>query len=140
MVVCALVTAANDYQKEKQFTKLLKIADKLKEVTVVRNGIPLALQVADLVVGDIVVLVEGMDLPADGYLIQGIDITCDESSMTGETEPIKKAPLDQCIIRKQQIEEEGGRNSTGIHDIPSPILMSSTKVIKLVLICRTAIL
>ena len=35
-------------------------------------------------------IANGMEVPADGLLIHGADITADESAMTGETNPIKK--------------------------------------------------
>jgi magnesium-transporting ATPase (P-type) len=35
-------------------------------------------------------LSEGMEIPADGYLIESNEITTYESAMTGETDPIKK--------------------------------------------------
>ena len=38
MIVCATVTAGNDYQKEKQFAKLKEAADGKQKVTIVRNG------------------------------------------------------------------------------------------------------
>jgi Ca2+ transporting ATPase len=34
-----------------------------------------------------------MEVPADGFLIEANEIICDESSMTGETKPIKKNTL-----------------------------------------------
>ena len=36
-------------------------------------------------------LYEGMEIPADGFIIEGYEITADESSLTGESDPIKKA-------------------------------------------------
>lgn len=36
-------------------------------------------------VGDIIDLVEGMEVPADGILIEASELTTDESAMTGET-------------------------------------------------------
>lgn len=45
-------------------------------------------------VGDIVKLVEGMEIPADGILIEAAEIKMDESSMTGETNPIKKDTIE----------------------------------------------
>ena len=35
----------------------------------------------------------GMEIPADGMLLQGADLLTDESAMTGETNPIKKEIL-----------------------------------------------
>lgn len=37
-----------------------------------------------------VILREGMQIPADGILLRGSEVTCDESAMTGETDPLKK--------------------------------------------------
>ena len=35
----------------------------------------------------------GMEFPADGYLLEGTEITTDESAMTGETDPMHKENL-----------------------------------------------
>jgi magnesium-transporting ATPase (P-type) len=40
-----------------------------------------------------------MDVPADGYVVEASELTCDESAMTGEPDPIKKATLDVCIAK-----------------------------------------
>ena len=42
---------------------------------------------SELVVGDVVKIFEGMDIPADGYIIEANELTADESAMTGETNP-----------------------------------------------------
>jgi magnesium-transporting ATPase (P-type) len=34
-----------------------------------------------------------MEIPADGVILEGVEITTDESAMTGETDPMKKAIL-----------------------------------------------
>ena len=36
-------------------------------------------------VGDVVKLNEGMEIPADGIVLQASELTTDESAMTGET-------------------------------------------------------
>jgi len=38
-----------------------------------------------VMVGDIVILSEGMEIPADGIVIAASELTTDESAMTGET-------------------------------------------------------
>ena len=48
-------------------------------------------------VGDIVKIVEGMNIPCDGFVLSGIEVKTDESAMTGETDLIKKATLKQCL-------------------------------------------
>ena len=49
--------------------------------------------------------------------------------MTGETDPIKKNTLQVCIAKMRNLIEEGRRNEAGRHDVPSPILLSGTKVL-----------
>lgn len=72
---------------------------------------------------------EGIQLPADGVVVKNSDITTDESAMTGETDPLKKDTLDICVEKRNQIIADGGKNNAGHHDVPSPILMSGTKVL-----------
>ena len=38
-----------------------------------------------------------MEIPADGIVISASELTTDESSMTGETDPLKKNTIDACI-------------------------------------------
>ena len=113
--VCAMVTAVNDYQKERQFLALNAVADKKKSVTLRRDGITMELHQDFIVVGDIIDLTEGMEIPADGVLIKASEITTDESAMTGETEPIKKALLRDCIARQEEIENQGEKNIADKH-------------------------
>lgn len=44
----------------------------------------------DLTIGDIVILEEGCKVPADATLIETNHLSCDESSLTGESEAVKK--------------------------------------------------
>jgi len=39
-----------------------------------------------------------MEIPADGILFESSDVTTDESAMTGETNPMKKDTLENCVI------------------------------------------
>jgi len=41
-------------------------------------------------VGDIVQVETGEIFPVDGLLLKGNNLVCDESSITGETDPVKK--------------------------------------------------
>jgi P-type E1-E2 ATPase len=75
--VCALVTAANDYQKERQFMELNSVADEKKKVTVRRDGIPMEIHQDFVLTGDIVIISEGMEIPADGILFESSEITTD---------------------------------------------------------------
>ena len=44
-----------------------------------------------VLVGDVVELSEGMEIPADGVVLEASELTTDESAMTGETGFLKRA-------------------------------------------------
>ncbi|XP_068818837.1 plasma membrane calcium-transporting ATPase 3 isoform X13 [Capricornis sumatraensis] len=91
-VICVvLVTAFNDWSKEKQFRGLQSRIEQEQKFTVIRNGQLLQVPVATLVVGDIAQVKYGDLLPADGVLIQGNDLKIDESSLTGESDHVRKS-------------------------------------------------
>ncbi len=85
VLIEGLVTAANDYSKERQFQQLNTVADDRKRVNVRRGGELLEIHQDQLLVGDVVFLSEGMEIPADGILCEASEVTTDESAMTGET-------------------------------------------------------
>lgn len=62
-------------------------------------------------------------------LIKNSEVVCDESAMTGETDPLKKDTMAGCKAKRDTIMVEGGRNTATHHDVPSPIIMSGTKVL-----------
>jgi len=84
------VTATNDWSKDKQFRELKKsTADR--KVRVIRDGEERLISLFDLVVGDVIKVVRGDKIPADGLFIPGLEeITVDQSSLTGEPDPIIK--------------------------------------------------
>ena len=72
-----------------------RAADDLKSrstrhATVLRNGVPVQLDVAELVPGDLVRLSIGSIVPADLQLVIADDLECDESIITGESMPVEK--------------------------------------------------
>jgi P-type Ca2+ transporter type 2C len=89
VLIVAVVTATNNYNKEMQFRKLNAVKDDVN-IVVKRDGKAISVRVKDLVVGDLVELNAGDKIPADGLLVDGSDVTCNESSLTGEPEDIKK--------------------------------------------------
>lgn len=66
-----------------EFSILNKVNDD-ESVQVVRNGMEQAVAKKDVVVGDIVILNTGCEIPADGVLIEATSLSVDESSLTGE--------------------------------------------------------
>ena len=53
----------------------------------------------DILVGDIIHLEPGDVVPADGILVSGYNLRCDESSITGESDLLRKTPADQVMAR-----------------------------------------
>ncbi|KAM7011758.1 plasma membrane calcium-transporting ATPase 2 isoform 3-T3 [Passerculus sandwichensis] len=91
-VICVvLVTAFNDWSKEKQFRGLQSRIEQEQKFTVVRGGQVIQIPVAEIVVGDIAQVKYGDLLPADGIFIQGNDLKIDESSLTGESDQVRKS-------------------------------------------------
>ena len=64
--------------------------------TVIRDGKQTVVPTSDLAVGDVLILRTGDRVAADGVVISG-NGCCDESSLTGESRPIDKAPGDKLI-------------------------------------------
>ncbi len=84
VIIITLVTSINDYTKELQFRALDKITEEGDSTLVVRCGQTQVIHVEEVVVGDIVVLKVGDQIPADGILFEGEGVTCNESMLTGE--------------------------------------------------------
>uniref|UniRef100_A0A3B1IJX8 Calcium-transporting ATPase n=1 Tax=Astyanax mexicanus TaxID=7994 RepID=A0A3B1IJX8_ASTMX len=110
-VVCVvLVTAFNDWSKEKQFRGLQSRIEQEQKFQVVRGAQVIQLPVADIVVGDIAQIKYGDLLPADGILIQGNDLKIDESSLTGESDHVRKsADKDPMLLSGTHVMEGSGR-------------------------------
>ena len=63
-------------------------------VTVLRDGTEQEIASADLVPGDLMMICEGIKVPADGVVLRCADLCVDESSLTGEAEGVWKVPAD----------------------------------------------
>jgi Ca2+-transporting ATPase len=59
---------------------------------VIRGGAELEVPAEQLVWGDLLILQEGDVLPADGVVRSATHLAVDESQLTGEAEPVEKAP------------------------------------------------
>ena len=62
------------------------------QITVIREGREQTIASADLVPGDLMLIYEGIKIPADGRILQCADLCVDESSLTGESEGVWKTP------------------------------------------------
>ncbi|XP_016427545.1 plasma membrane calcium-transporting ATPase 3-like isoform X2 [Sinocyclocheilus rhinocerous] len=110
-VLCVvLVTAFNDWSKEKQFRGLQSRIEQEQRFAVVRNSTVIQIPVAEMVVGDIAQVKYGDLLPADGILMQGNDLKIDESSLTGESDHVRKSiDKDPMLLSGTHVMEGSGK-------------------------------
>uniref|UniRef100_A0A0D3HW73 Calcium-transporting ATPase n=1 Tax=Oryza barthii TaxID=65489 RepID=A0A0D3HW73_9ORYZ len=87
ILLVVFVTATSDYRQSLQFKDLDKEKKKI-QVQVTRNGFRQRLSIYDLLPGDVVHLAIGDQVPADGLFISGFSLLINESSLTGESEPV----------------------------------------------------
>lgn len=90
VLVVSFVTAANDYQKESQFRELSAKTNESVDVVVRRNGVFWQIHVAEIVVGDVVCVETGDEIPCDGVIISADGLQVDESALTGEPVEVDK--------------------------------------------------
>ncbi|XP_071351412.1 plasma membrane calcium-transporting ATPase 2-like isoform X3 [Trachinotus anak] len=110
VIIVVLVTAFNDWSKEKQFRGLQSRIEQEQKFTVIRKSQVIQIPVAEIVVGDIAQIKYGDLLPADGILIQGNDLKIDESSLTGESDHVRKSlEKDPMLLSGTHVMEGSGR-------------------------------
>ncbi len=65
------------------------------QINVIRDGEEKQIFSSELVPGDLMMICEGIKIPADGVVIQCADLCVDESSLTGEAEGVRKTTSDK---------------------------------------------
>ena len=82
----------NEYKAGKEFDILNRIND-VTPVKVYRNGSVTQIQKNELVVGDIVIVTQGDEIPADGKLLDTMELSVNESSLNGESVASRKTHI-----------------------------------------------
>eukprot|EP00743_Colponemidia_sp_Colp-15_P000130 GILK01000149.1.p1 GENE.GILK01000149.1~~GILK01000149.1.p1 ORF type:complete len:1077 (+),score=234.49 GILK01000149.1:103-3333(+) len=114
VLIVVSVASFNDWMKDKQFRALSAVRDD-RPVSVFRDGHVEEVSVHDLVVGDIMLLNTGDQLPCDGIIIEAHNLNMDEASMTGESKLLRKAvptardPGDPFCLSGTQVMEGTGK-------------------------------
>lgn len=72
-----------EMKADREFAILNQVNDE-EAVRVIRDGNTIEIPKRDVVVGDIVILNTGDEVPADGQLLEAVTLTMDESTLTGE--------------------------------------------------------
>ncbi len=103
-----------EMKADKEFSILNKVNDD-EEIQVVRDGKPTTVPKKDIVVGDVVILNTGQEIPADGRLLESKSLNVDESTLTGEP-----------LAHKTTDEDHFDKDAT----FPSNHVMRGTKVME----------
>lgn len=89
IIIVVTVAFVQEYRSEKSLEALTKLVPPVCHC--VRNGQLETFLAQDLIPGDIIVLNIGDRVPADIRLFEAVELAVDESSFTGETEPVVKS-------------------------------------------------
>lgn len=116
MAIILATTLAFYFERkaDKEFSLLNKVNDDVK-VQVVRNGLTVEVPKKDVVVGDVVLLNTGEEIPADGHLEEAVSLNVDESTLTGE-------PVAHKTVNPDDFDPEA--------TFPSDAVMRGTKVME----------
>ncbi|MFA6816176.1 MAG: calcium-translocating P-type ATPase, PMCA-type [Lentisphaeria bacterium] len=87
-----------EYDAQKRFDVLNALGQE-ELITVVRDGQVTQVPRSELVVDDIVILEQGVEIPADGILLESVNLDVNESSLTGE-------PLCHKTVNEKQFDAE----------------------------------
>lgn len=89
IALSVVISVIMEGRSAKAFEALSKINSNMT-VKVVRNGKTVSVSSEDIVVGDVLLVSAGDKLPADGRLLRAVDLSVNESALTGESYPVKK--------------------------------------------------
>ncbi|GMY35290.1 calcium-transporting ATPase 8, plasma membrane-type-like isoform X2 [Fagus crenata] len=107
VILVIVVTAIRDYKQSLQFQSLNEEKRNI-HLEVIRGGRRIDISIYDIVVGDVLPLNSGDQVPADGVLISGHSLSIDESSMTGESMIVHKGARDPFVISGCQVADGSG--------------------------------
>jgi magnesium-transporting ATPase (P-type) len=94
-----------EYRAERAGERLREIVPRL--ATVIRAGQPREIDAAELVPGDVVVLIGGNRVSADLKVVEAHSVKVDESILTGESATVDKGPDDDLFSGTFVVEGEG---------------------------------
>ncbi|KAJ8427615.1 hypothetical protein Cgig2_010877 [Carnegiea gigantea] len=104
ILLVVFVTATSDYRQSLQFRDLDKEKKKIS-IQVTRNGYRQKMSIYDLLPGDIVHLSIGDQVPADGLFVTGFSVLIDESSLTGESEPVMVSAENPFLLSGTKVQD-----------------------------------
>ncbi|NET26394.1 calcium-translocating P-type ATPase, PMCA-type [Okeania sp. SIO1I7] len=89
IILATSVAFLNEYKASKEFDILNQVSDEIP-IAVIRDNKVTTVPKKDLVVGDIVLIETGDEIPADGQVLEAVSLQVNEASLTGEAIPVAK--------------------------------------------------
>lgn len=102
-----MVSSGNNYTKELQFRALEHSAQTDERCSVIRGGVIERINPKDLVVGDVIILQAGDNIPADCVMLSANAVKSNESGLTGESDDLKKSADADCFLLSSCLVTEG---------------------------------
>ncbi len=96
VLVNALMGFLQEYRTEKTLEALNELSAPMARVR--RDGREQAIPTAHVVTGDLLILEAGDKIPADARIVQAVQLSCDESMLTGESLPMRKKAQDNIFM------------------------------------------
>lgn len=87
-VINGIFSFMQEFRAEKATEALRKLLPA--SATVIRDGEQQRVLAEELVLGDVIILAEGDRISADARLVEENDLRCDQSTLTGESRPVRK--------------------------------------------------
>ncbi len=117
VILATGVAFLSEWKSSKEFEKLNTAKEQIQAKTI-RSGSVKKLSMEELVVGDLILLEMGDELPADGRILSSKNLSIDQSLLTGESEPVEKHIISanqftdgtenpSCLFRGTQVLEGG---------------------------------
>jgi calcium-translocating P-type ATPase len=108
VILVSNITASNDYTKQLQFRDLENTSQKDELISVIRENTIQRINPIELVVGDVLVLQVGDQVPADAILINEQSIVeANEASLSGEPDDIRKSYLEDPFLLSSSLITSG---------------------------------
>lgn len=91
LMIIIVVNSGNNYFSERRLADLVNLSEK-QDVAVFRGSATETetIDAEELVVGDVISINNGMKVPADCILLEGAQVVCVESELTGEPDGVEK--------------------------------------------------
>ena len=111
ILLATTLAFVNEFKASKEFDILNKVNDEVP-IKVIRNGNYTTTPKKEIVVGDVVILEAGEEVPADGDILEAVSFQIDESRLTGESVPVTKK--DKFAVKEEEKEKEAAYSASKI--------------------------